>query len=252
MTHRRTALLAAALVGLTATVAVAAPPSGDEDPHLRERASLTSAQAKLQRERAAVIARLDDRRAALFVARSRRDAAQERYDDAVNLVNRRLSDLYRQPPVGAVGQLLLGDLRDARARLDLERATERQDQQTVQRLRRAYVSFRVAQQDVTARRADLAAEVLRVDVDLGAIEARLLKIPKPTPTFTALTPVTNLGPVYGPYLPGYAPPLAPKPVTRGLSSSVLGGRTLPGAVAVDPITGRPYVVGTQTSPPTLR
>jgi hypothetical protein len=250
MTHRRTALLTAVVLGLAATSAAAAPAAADDDPHARERAALTSTQARLQRERSAVISRLDDRRAALLVARTRRDAAQERYDDAVTAVNRRLSDLYRQPPVGAVGQVLLGDLHDVRARLDLERATERQDQQTVKRLRRAYVALRVAQQNVTARRADLAAEVVRVDVDLGAIEARLLKIPKPKPTFTALTPVTDLGPVYGPYLPGYAPPLAPKPVTRGLSSGVLAGRTLPGAVAVDPTTGRPFVVGSQTGPAT--
>ena len=249
MARRPTALLAAVLLGLAGVPALAAPAS-DGDPHARERATLNRAQTALQRERASVIARLDDRRATLLVARTKRDAAQERYDDAVNAVNRRLSGLYRRPPVGVTGQVLLGDIGHAAVRVDLERATERHDEQTVQRFRRAYVSLRVAQQEVTARREELTTEVARVDLDLGALRARLLKIPEPKPTFTALTPVTSLGPIYGPYLPGYAPPPAPKPVTRGLPPSLVAGRSLPGQIGVDPATGRPYVVSTPTSPTT--
>ena len=249
MAHRFTAVLTALLVGLPVAGALATP-AKEADPHASERAALTRAKAKLQRERATIIARLDDRRAALLIARTRRDGARSRYDDAVNEFSRRLSGLYRQPPIGAVGQVLLGEVAQATARVDLERATERHDQQTVVRLRRAFVSLRVAQQEVTARRAELDTEVARVDVDLGALDARLIKIPKPTPKLTALTPVTSLGPLYGPYLPGYAPPLAAKPVTRGLSASVGASRSLPGAVAVDPATGRPYVVVPTTSTPT--
>ncbi len=223
---------------LAALLVVAAPASAT---NAKRRAHLTTAIRALVAERAGVERELNRQHVALAAVRTRRDEAEVQFQAAAQALNSRLVSLYRDPPTSGIAQVLVNQVGDADTKLAVQQTVIVRDQRLIARYRAAMATRAATEHDLVVRGGELQAAANTLDVRRLDLTARLRAIPKP-----AAPPA----PPSVSQLPGsYAPQSTPGPNSRGLPTEVLTGRLLPGALAVDPLTGRPILIAPSTRSP---
>jgi len=242
---RRLAAIAALVLACAPTAL--AEPSADE---LRTRRDTLAAQdAALGHD----LARAER---ALAAGRARLDQARARHREALDGLERRLTAIYVTPdPSPLVEVLTGGDLAAAQAGLDLLEALGDRDRRLVGDYRAATAELRASEAAMQRRkdalvetRRELGVERQLVSGDLAVAMRRERIIAREAraataPALTAgggLTVTTPFGlPVAAPAATdsGSGGPTAPTGSARGLPTSFLEGRTLPGAAPVDAQTG---------------
>lgn len=221
---------------------------------------LERADAALARQADRVAARLDAERGALAFSRARLDGARTAHRDAVAALQVRIRAVHRQAGTLSVGDVLVGGPDEAQGRLELIERLAHADRTTLARYRASVGELDAAGRDVAARKEALAGlqrelAVRRVVVRsrLGRARASLARqeaaaraasAPPPAPLTLGLPASAAYG------LPlGYTPAPSAAPGERGLPPAVLAARSLPGAVAIDPVSGRPTILATGPGTP---
>ena len=233
---RRLAALAA--VALVCAPLATAEPSADELRH--ESAALTARGATLDRELARA-------QSALGRDRARLDLARARHRDALDGLERRLTGLYVTPDPDPVIEVLTGgDLDAAQAGLDLLEALSQRDQALVDDYRSSAVALRAAEAAVERRKDAIVARRRQLGVERQITSGRLaVAVRREHAQRPAVAPVLSIDGGLTPAAPFGLPtadsatagPSGSAPTTRGLPTSFLEDRSLPGAAPIDAATG---------------
>jgi hypothetical protein len=205
---RRTCTLLAA--GVLTTALIAGLATAAPTPH-RGGPSATAAAAGAHGS-AGEIQLLDALRARITAARALESAT-------LAAVEQRLRAIYAIPGEDPVIALLAGDITQAQALGELAAAMTRSDEQILSEYTNSLANLQTAQ-------AELAQNMLRINAARRIEKARR----------AAAQPGTTAHATSAPMVPAIHPP------GDGLPSAVANQHTLPGAVPINPHTGRPYGV----------
>jgi hypothetical protein len=245
--RRLLALAAAALV--LAPAAASAAPSSE---------ALRAERDALDARDASIGGRLAAAESALAGSRARLDQARARHRAALSGLERRLTGIYTTPEPSPVIEVLTGgDLDGAQAGLDLLEALGHRDRSLVESYRAATAELRASEVVVQRRKDRLVEERRLLGVERQLASGRLAGAIRRERAIAqqerASTPAT-LTSGGGFALPGLGLPVAspttadaaPTGSTRGLPTSFLENRSLPGDAPVDAATGA--VVDSEPAP----
>ncbi len=191
---------------------------------------------------------------ALAAGRARLDQARARHRAALEGLDRRLTAIYVSPEPSPIVEVLTGgDLTSAQAGLDLLEALGVRDRRLVEEYRAASSALRVAEATTQRRKDRLVQERLRLGVERQLVSGRLEVAVRreraiaaearasALPTLTTGGGLAVTGPpglsVAGAGTPDADVPVSPTGSTRGLPTSFLADRSLPGAAPVDAESG---------------
>jgi hypothetical protein len=147
----------------------------------------------------------------------RMTAARQLEDATLAAIEQRLRAIYATPDEDPVMVLLAGNITEAVDLANLNDAVSRSDQQLLSNFTNSLANLQTAQ-------AELAQNMIRVTAGARLAAARAAaRVPAPSTVRT--TPLPAVAAVSG---------------TTGLPATIIAGHQLPGAVPIDPRTGRPY------------